>query len=121
MGISRRLLQVDELEENLAALGPWNLREFEIPDVIGFADFVHSRGPVAESLFASQRVLIWDRALRFPYPNGPKLRELVVLEPLDLLGRLLDLGANALHAAYGGANRVESFVGVLAGLCGHIG
>ncbi len=65
----RRRLQLAELEENLAALPPWNLREFEIPDVIAFKDFVHSRRSVAESLFAAQRTLTWGRALRFPYPN----------------------------------------------------
>ena len=83
VGNSRRLFQVGELEQNLAALRAWNLK-FEIPDVISFADFLHSRRLVAESLFSSQRLLIWDRALRFPYPNGRKLRELVVLEPPDL-------------------------------------
>ncbi len=83
LGNSRRLFQVRELEENLAALRPWNL-QFEIPDVVGFADFVHSRRSVATSLFASQAHDTWDRALHFPYPNGRKLRDLVVLEAPDL-------------------------------------
>src|SRR5439155_24481152 len=76
----RRRLQLAELEENLAALHPWNLREFEIPDVIAFKDFVHSRRSVAESLFAAQSALIWGRALHFPYPNRDKLRQFVVLD-----------------------------------------
>ena len=78
-GSTRRLSQVEELEQNLAALRPWN-SEFEIPDVVAFADFVHCHRVVAESRFASQKVFVWDRALRFPYPNGSKLRELVVLD-----------------------------------------
>ncbi len=81
---NRRLLHLSELEANLAALVQWNW-DFEIPDVISFADFDHSRQPVAESLFASQDVAGWGPGLRFPYPNGPiKLRELVVLNPRDL-------------------------------------
>lgn len=84
IGNRRRLFKVAELEGNLAALRPWNLREFEIPDVIAFDDFVHSRRSIAESLCGSQRALTWDRALRFPYPNGRKLRELVVLGAPDL-------------------------------------
>ena len=62
---NRRLFTVAELEENLAALRPWNLHEFEVPDVIAFGDFIHSKRPVAESLLASQRTLTWGRALRF--------------------------------------------------------
>jgi hypothetical protein len=83
VGNRRRFFPVDELEENTAALRSWN-REFEIPDVIAFADFTHSKRSVAESLFASQHRFTWARALHFPYPNGRKLRNFVVLEAPDL-------------------------------------
>lgn len=83
-GNSRFSLQVAELEDSLAALQPWNLREFEVPDVIGFKDFVHSRRSVAEALFVTQCAPTWGPALQFPYPNGRKLREIVVLDARDL-------------------------------------
>jgi len=82
-GDSWRRFRLAELEQNLAALLPWN-SEFEVPDVIGFADFLHDRRNIAQSMFDAQRGHAWDRALRFPYPNGSKLRDLVVLSPLDL-------------------------------------
>lgn len=82
-GNTRRPFQLPELEQNLAALMPWN-SGFETPDVIAFADFLQDRRAVAEWLFVRQGAPAWDRALRFPYPNGTKLRELVVLGPLDL-------------------------------------
>src|SRR5262245_8934688 len=80
---SRRLFRVADVEQNLAALHVWN-STFEIPDVIAFGDFVQSRQSLAVSLSISQQSPSWGAALRFPYPNGPKLREFVVLEAPDL-------------------------------------
>lgn len=82
-GDRRRSFRPAELEQNLAALSTWN-SEFEVPDVIAFLDFVRDRRALAETMGASQGAPVWERALHFPYPNGPKLRDLVVLSPQDL-------------------------------------
>jgi hypothetical protein len=60
VGNRRRFFHLDELEKNTAALRSWN-REFEIPDVIAFADFTLSKRLVAESLFASQQRFMGPR------------------------------------------------------------
>jgi hypothetical protein len=58
--------------------------KFEIPDVIAFADFKSAAAQIAESTCATLQDHTWGSALRFPYPNGEKLREMVVLGPIDL-------------------------------------
>ena len=68
VGNRRRFLQVDELEENTAALRSWN-REFEVPDVIAFADYTHNKRSVAESLFASQQQSHVGPCLALPLPE----------------------------------------------------
>ena len=79
----RRSFDRVELEQNLAALKSWN-SNFEVPDVIHFSDFVYDRRVLAQSMLLGQRAPEWGHASHFPYPNGAKLRDLIVLLPLDL-------------------------------------
>jgi hypothetical protein len=91
---------INEIQKNIAAFVQWN-REFEVPDVIGYADF-----QLCSALFAADAAHTSEshqpsKLLIFRYPNfNPdfpgKVREFTLAQPIDQLilrhevGRIVD-------------------------------
>jgi hypothetical protein len=76
-----------ELRENTVAVARWNRKQFEVPDLIHFADYEASSAAVAEDLqtypAASEEPGL---LLPFPYPkSSSSLRWLSVASPEDLI------------------------------------
>jgi hypothetical protein len=76
-----------EIRENTFAVAYWNRHQFEIPDVIGFADYATSSKAVADNLQAYEgAVEELTPLLPFPYPKpNNSLRWLHVAGPEELI------------------------------------
>jgi reverse transcriptase-like protein len=90
MGAGGEAFDINEIRKNIPAFVRWN-REFEIPDVIGYADF-----QLCSALFATDAARTMsascqpDKLLKFQYPNfNPnlpgKVRRFAIAQPIDQL------------------------------------
>jgi hypothetical protein len=73
-----------ELLANLSRLPAWDA-QFEVPDVVGFADYVQFGEKLCAELSDRCRSHVPDRVEIFPYPNGGKLRAMAVARCPDLV------------------------------------
>jgi hypothetical protein len=76
-----------EIEANLAAVAAWSSGTFEVPDVVGFADYLCSRRAFAQDLARDRRPYRPAPISFFPYPNPPKTepRILTVADVRDVV------------------------------------
>jgi hypothetical protein len=95
-GVRGAVFEINEIRKNVPALVRWNL-EFEIPDVIGYADFALCSASFAAE--AARKGVLYrpDKLLSFQYPNfspdfPDKVRSFAVAQPLDQLILRHDVG-----------------------------
>jgi hypothetical protein len=77
----------NELRDNTLAVARWNREQFEVPDLIGFADYKENSAAVAKDLQAYPTAVEEPGLLQpFPYPkSSTSLRCLSVAAPEELI------------------------------------
>jgi Reverse transcriptase (RNA-dependent DNA polymerase) len=76
-----------EFRENTVAVARWNRKQFEVPDLIGFADYEASSAAVADDL-QTRPVAAEEPGLLLPFPfpkSSNSLRWLSVASPEELI------------------------------------